>query len=193
MSFITCPNCGTSVSEGVLRCPACHADISATMRMPRQVGTWCGGCGSLVPEGLDACPSCGLPVNGGKASAAGTARSAVTATGGEEQAPVDELVPTETPQSIPRIESALPVDPADALNDQGMDALPHAPQILAFVLVAAAVLGLVVALITHPWNPDAYSVKATTETDTSKVGFPGVIETLSSQDRSAAPESSDAE
>lgn len=57
-----CPNCSTSIPDGALRCPACHADLAVTTRMPRLEGRWCPSCGSLVPDDRETCPSCGMLV-----------------------------------------------------------------------------------------------------------------------------------
>ncbi len=57
-----CPNCSTSIPDGVLRCPACHADLAATTMIPRLQGRWCPSCGALVPDGRETCPSCGMLV-----------------------------------------------------------------------------------------------------------------------------------
>ena len=92
-----CPNCGSSVPDDALRCPACRAELDVTMRIPKLDGpVWCEGCGSLIPLDSPTCPGCGLPnpryVEGAEKS---------------EPDSSEEALDSERTHAIPRIESAL--------------------------------------------------------------------------------------
>lgn len=90
---------------------------------------------------------------------------------------------TEVTNAIPRIESALPSEPA-TINTSLEDAhLPHMRSVLLAAFGALVVVGGLSLALAHPWDPDAYSTRATEEADTSLAGFPGEISHLSGQDK----------
>lgn len=88
--------------------------------------------------------------------------------------------------AMPRIESAIPPDPH---SEEAAESTDHTAMgtrsIVLAALAALVVVGGVVLAIVHPWDPDAYSIKATTAADTSMAGFPGTISELSGQDKDA--------
>lgn len=187
-----CPTCGTHIPDGSLVCPACHASVSLTMAMPQLEGRWCPSCGTLMGWDDEVCPSCGLPVE--RAWGAPRPEQPVDqAAEGQPSAPPEptpaEAIASETDdtRSIPRIESAIPAerDPrSKVVVNEGMPS--RRSLTLAAVASVALVCGIALA-ITHPWNPDAFSIKATQEADTSMAGFPGTVETLSGQDSTGSP------
>lgn len=173
----TCPNCGRSVPDGSAVCPHCHAMTDVTQKISVGDLTWCPGCGALVPPGADACPKCGRLVR--------------------EQEPQRQVRELDLPEVgdfdedaaartgvMTRIESAIPaVDEASPAATR--DRMPR-PRAFAFAAIfAVALVGGAVLLITHPWDPMASVTRASEPADTSMSGFPGLVETLSGQDRDA--------
>ena len=141
------------------------------MSMGRIEGTFCPSCGALVANGMSSCPNCGLPVE-------------TPAPPDQDAVPVVERPPIETEfESAALIESAIPSAPdATEVARQERELEPPARNLALAVFLALVVMGGVVLLITHPWNPAAFDERATEEADLSHVGFPGEVETLSGQD-----------
>lgn len=160
-----CPSCGSNIPDGSEVCPACHADLAVTRVMPRLTGTFCPTCGALVPAGSAVCPKCGMPVGCAPrddgADAAGEA---------------------ERTSTLPRIESAIPSEPAAANGAYPDDRLPRAKVIVTAALASLLVVGGAALAITHPWDPSATDTRATTPADTSQAGFPGTVSSLKGQD-----------
>lgn len=171
-----CPHCGTHVPDGSAVCPACHAELDATTVLPRVGGSYCPGCGSLLPEGATSCPACGMPVGrrepAGAAGGEGRRLSLPEVDAAPE--PADELEET---HSMPRIESAIPGE-----SEPAYDRLPRTRVVLLCAAASLALVGGLALALTHPWDPDAYSTRATEARDTSRAGFPGERERLSGQD-----------
>lgn len=179
-----CPTCGTHIPDGSLRCPACHASVGVTVAMPALQGRWCPSCGAGVGWEDEVCLACGMPLEHGWRPPDPSQEP--------PQAPSDEDGAADTDETgtdggsgagaLPRIESAIP---AEGDMDSKVVSLEGTPRTRAFLLASLASVALVCGLaiaITHPWNPDAYSIKATREKDTSMAGFPGTVEALSGQD-----------
>lgn len=195
-----CPNCGTSIPDDAVRCPACHADMGRIASVAPPQGTWCPSCGSLVPDGEDVCPHCGMPVARPKhARASDVSRLKIVSGEGEgtdaDEAPADD---TDAPQPdedvaderfesedtafVPRIVSALPAEPVS-----GNDGLQRAGALRVRTLVVALAAALLfvgggVLFLTHPWDPNASDSRAKSEADTSMAGFPGIVTELKGQD-----------
>lgn len=166
---MVCPNCGTHVPDDAVRCPACRAQIDATMSMGRLEGTFCPSCGALVTEDLQTCPKCGMPIE-------------QVGVGAPDAPPVNERPAIRT-EEAPSLESAIPSIPEPgevSLQDFVHESASR--HILLTVILSLFVVGGATLIITHPWNPDANDVSATVEADTSSVGFPGELQTLSAQD-----------
>lgn len=187
-----CPNCGTTVPDGTLRCPACHAEIDRTVMMPRLEGTWCESCGARIPEGADVCPSCGMPVAHVDHRPAGVRAGEVGGVASPSGEPVERANPNDTAENVvletedthtmARIESAIPSAPGSG-QESLRERLPRA-RVLVVALVAAVVLvSGTVLYITHPWDPNAFSTRAETPADTSTAGFPGTVDRLQGQDQ----------
>lgn len=176
-----CPNCGTHIKDGALRCPACHADLGMTITLPKISDTWCPTCGILIPKGSESCPHCGTPVTGP------TTRTTPSSRTNEEafEAAEHEIFDREATNVMARIESAVPAepDPYDATGEH--DHMPRTRVMVVAALAAVLVVGGGVLAITHPWNADAFSTRATEPADTSMAGYPGEVLSLSGQDRSA--------
>ncbi|MBQ6395696.1 MAG: zinc ribbon domain-containing protein [Atopobiaceae bacterium] len=162
-----CPSCNSNIPDGSRICPACRATLSISIGVRSQEYSYCPGCGALVPGDADACPVCGMPVDRGEAPE-------------PREREVSELDST---QSFARIESALP-----ELREREEEIIvrPGNPQgsrsLIIAALAALIVVSSIVLIICHPWDPDAYSIRATTPADTSYAGFPGTIDSLSGQD-----------
>ena len=176
-----CPTCGTHIPDGSLRCPACHASVGITMAMPAIQGRWCPSCGAGVGWQDEVCPSCGFPLE--REWGTPTDPAVPMATLGDAPKPIEEQVDeTADTRAIPRIESAIPPEDDPTSKVAALEVMPHTSRfVLAAVASVLLVCGLALA-ITHPWNPDANSIRATKEADTSMAGFPGTVETLSGQD-----------
>ncbi|HIU23742.1 zinc ribbon domain-containing protein [Olsenella sp. Marseille-QA0557] len=176
-----CPYCGTNVSDDASVCPACHGELGATTVLPKIEGNYCSACGSLLPEGAATCPVCGMPVVNEEASSTNTSKDS----GRQLHIPEVDVADEEDEQaleethSMPRIESAIP---AESEPDYGR--LPHTKTVLVCALASLVLIGGLALILTHPWNPQAYSSRATEARDTSTAGFPGVVERLSGQDSS---------
>ena len=199
-----CPNCGTSVPDDAVRCPACHANMGKTTSLVPPQGIWCPSCGSLVPDGEGVCPHCGMPiVRPRHARTSDAARLEIAGGEGEgddaDEAPVedtgaplpdedafDELFEREDTAFVPRIESALPAEPVS-----GNDGLQRANALRVRTLVVALVAALLfvgggMLFLTHPWDPNASDSRAKSEADTSMAGFPGIVTELKGQDGGSA-------
>lgn len=153
-----CPYCGTHIADGLTICPACHADLTKAVPDASAIQTerYCKSCGALIPEGATVCPNCGMPV--------------------EEEAiqPAEKAaVQLQQQQEKPHLASAIPAasDPYSATTAN--ERMPRRRVFLVSFIAALIVVGGAVLLITQPWNPDPYSLKATEAADTSMAGFPG--------------------
>ena len=163
--------------DGAASCPRCHASTEVTQRISLDELTWCPGCGALVPAGERVCPKCGrvvveeeperpvrqldLPEIGDDADEAASARTGV----------------------MTRIESAIPPADDESSPAAARDRMPR-PRAFAFAaLFAVAIVGGAALLITHPWDPSASVTRASEPADTSMSGFPGIVESLTGQDR----------
>jgi hypothetical protein len=94
-----------------------------------------------------------------------------------------DALETEVTHIMPRIESAVPAGPDPFDGTARRDRMPRIRVLLVASCAAIAVVGGTVLYITHPWNADAFSTKATVPADTSMAGFPGEVAALSGQDR----------
>lgn len=84
---------------------------------------------------------------------------------------------------VARIESAIPPATPDPTSPVARhDRLPRMRAFLLAAGLAVVVVGGAALLITHPWDADFLSIKATTPADTSMAGFPGQMSALSGQD-----------
>lgn len=168
-----CPFCGTHIDDGLDVCPACHADLAASTATPHTERRYCASCGAIVPEGATFCPSCGMPL---------TKEDSIVMrplTLGEEGA---------GPEEVAGVVSALPAAEGPFSATSANERFPRR-RVFIFAFAAALVLvGGVTLAITQPWNPNAYSTKATTEADTSKAGYPGEVEKLTAQDKGISTE-----
>lgn len=162
-----CPSCGSNIPDGSEVCPACHADLAVTRVMPRLTGTFCPTCGALVPAGSACCPKCGMPV------------------GTDARTPSREVREPSDPgrtNTLPRIESAIPSEPSASGDAYPDDRLPRTKVIVTATLASLLVVGGAALAITHPWDPSATDMRATTPADTSQAGFPGTVSALRGQD-----------
>lgn len=180
-----CPTCKTHIPDGSLVCPACHARVSVTVAMPQLLGRWCPSCGVALDWDDEVCPSCGLPVE----RAWGSQYDETTSAGPEtpvfpeaDEDAAGSFSEFEDTHALPRIESAIPAERDPDSKVEAQEVMPQSRSlVLASVASALLVCGIALA-ITHPWNPDAFSIRATKEKDTSMAGFPGTVETLTGQD-----------
>lgn len=178
-----CPSCGTHVPDGSQRCPACHASIGATAAMPAVYGRWCPSCGAGVGWDDEVCPACGYPLE---------ELWGVPVEGAAEPlaADVDDTPPSlasltedsDDTTVIPRIESAIPPEDDPESKVVSQEDMPRVSRLVLAAIASVALICGITLVITHPWDPDVYSIKATEEADTSMAGFPGTVETLSGQD-----------
>lgn len=141
------------------------------MSLGRLEGTFCPSCGALVVDGQSSCPNCGMPIE-------------AKAPADPDAVPIVERPTIETEmETAALIESAIPSAPdAAEVARQEREYAPPTRNLAFAALLALLVMGGIVLVITHPWNPLAYDERATEEADLSHVGFPGERETLSGQD-----------
>ena len=177
-----CPACSTHIPDGSVICPACHASVGMTMAMPVLQGRWCPSCGVSVDWEDEVCPNCGLPMERAWGQPIPQSQQAALLTV-EEMTP-DEQVEIEEQDTkvIPRIESALPAENDPTSKVAIHEAMPRIRGMLLAGVASIALIGGAALALSHPWNPDAYSTRATEEADTSMAGFPGTVESLSGQD-----------
>ena len=63
MALITCPNCGSEISDRAAACPKCGEPVvREEASSPEPQPMLCEECGAELPEGAQACPKCGCPV-----------------------------------------------------------------------------------------------------------------------------------
>lgn len=164
-----CPFCGTHIEDGLDVCPACHADLTARTHVSHADRRYCASCGALIPEGTDICPQCGMPYIADEPEQ-------------ESAAVADQKTAAEEELPAPHIISAIPTADGPFSATSANERMPRRRVFtLAFVAALVFVGGGILA-ITQPWNPNAYSIKATTAADTSKAGYPGEIQKLAGQD-----------
>ncbi len=188
-----CLTCGTHIPDGSVRCPACHASVGTTAPMPVVHGRWCPACGSAASWTDQVCPVCGMPLeeewNAPKVET-DDLLDVTRVEALEDQPTVDEAAET---KAMPRIESAIPAEDDPESKVATLEVMPRVSRfMLASIASIALVCGLAL-LLTHPWNPNANSIKATKEADTSMAGFPGTVEELSGQDNAGKPQEDDLE
>lgn len=88
---------------------------------------------------------------------------------------------------VARIESAIPPTTPDPTSPVARhDRLPRMRAFFLAAALAVVVVGGTALVITHPWDADFLSIKATTPADTSMAGFPGQMSALSGQDGKSA-------
>lgn len=174
-----CPSCGKSVADDALMCPWCHAPIEMTRKMSLKGAQWCPSCGVLVAPGTRECPKCGTVLPDPSA-------------GGRRQRDLDlpEIGNTGIMDVVHDIESAIPSESSDELGARRADRPPRARALVLALILAVLVVGGAVLLITHPWDPQATRISATTPADTSMQGFPGFITSLTGQDSSSGGQAS---
>lgn len=169
-----CPGCGALVPEDANNCPYCRLPLTNDQGAGADPSArWCMSCGSPIPGGANACPVCGLPVEGAFDEAEGARFSVGTV-----------MPQTEDEADSTGFMSAIPPTP----NGSERDETPREKQrrmrlILLAVVASLVVVGGTALYITRPWDPNAYTIHAMEDADTSMEGFPGEVTHLTSQDR----------
>ena len=178
-----CPSCGANVPGDSLTCPVCRSPLDVTRKISLVDARWCPHCGALASPGAAECPKCGMPLE-------------------DEKRPVPErrtrdldlpdightgIMPAlDDPDNdlppITQIESAIPSEGEEALGSGRADRMPRMRALSLAGVLAVLVVGGAALLITHPWDPSATRISATTPADTSMQGFPGFVESLVGQD-----------
>ena len=150
--------------------------------MPVLQGRWCPSCGSAVGWHDEVCSNCGMPLEEEWVKPAHATAEAATQNASGEAPGQHEAGETHEAEDTPRIESAIPAEDDPTSKVAALEVIPRTSRFLvAAVASIIFVCGIALAL-SHPWNTDAYSIKATKEKDTSMAGFPGTVETLTGQD-----------
>ena len=194
-----CPHCNTHIPDGSAICPACHATLESTVVMRRITGTFCRSCGALIPDGEDVCPACGAPsprtgMEGRMSPSEPTPPEPEKKVPGiPEIGPEPEEGEADETNAMPRIESAIPAEDDLRAGVYHREHLPRTRVAVISALAAIAVVGGASVIITHPWNPEEFSIKATTAKDTSQAGYPGALTTLAGQDSDGHGSATDAD
>ena len=150
--------------------------------MPVLRGRWCPSCGSAVGWHDEVCSNCGLPLEQEWAMPAHAVAETTAQNAGDETVGPSEAGESPSTQEAPHIESAIPAEDDPTSKVAALEVIPRTSRFLvASIASIIFVCGIALAL-THPWNTDAYSIKATKEKDTSMAGFPGTVESLTGQD-----------
>lgn len=177
-----CPNCGASVPDGALWCTHCHAELAMTQQLKLRDVSWCPVCGALVPAGADSCPKCGASLKGPDAVRRRTRKIDLPQIG--NTGVMDAIDATAGKTSVmTRIESAIPPASDEQSAEAVHDRIPHVRAFVFAAVLAVVVVGGTALAITHPWNPNASNISATTPADTHLEGFPGTVDALSGQDK----------
>ncbi len=117
-----------------------------------------------MPYDADVCPVCGMPT--------------------EEAFEDKDEPPAPSPDDTSALVSAIPPDPSKSPEPiQSLEERHRRLRLLVFATaLALVVVGGGALFITRPWDPEAYSIHATEDADTSMEGFPGTLTHLPSQD-----------
>ena len=167
-----CPCCGTLVSDDARVCPACHYRLGGKRPAVSDEARWCASCGSLIPAGHDVCAVCGMPVEGAFDKEPG------------ERLSVGKVVHAPAKEDDTELMSAIPPAPKRGEDVALTEGRPQRIRLMLAAAIAALVLvGGTTLYIVKPWDPNAYSTRATVAADTSMEGFPGERTYLSAQDR----------
>lgn len=163
------------MAQGTEVCPACHRKLAADVAQAKDVERWCDSCGSPVPADADACPVCGLPVKGAFEDS-GTRFTVKT-------------LPTRKRAAASTIVSAIPPEPKVSEAEELAEERPRRLRLVVVAALAALLLvGGTTLYIARPWDPDAYTIHAMEDADTSMEGFPGERSHLVSQDKTQEAE-----
>ena len=150
--------------------------------MPALRGRWCPSCGSAVGWHDEVCGNCGLPLEQEWESPVVMDADSPTKPVREKVAAAETAEEASETHEMARIESAIPAEDDPTSKVAALEVIPRTSRFLVASLAAIVfVCGIALALA-HPWDTDAYSIKATKEKDTSMAGFPGTVESLSGQD-----------
>ncbi len=177
-----------------------HAHTSGGTALHELRPVYCKSCGAIIDKDRVLCPSCGQPTGvEHEADALSVKRSHDidarlanpfhTQTG---EVPVEqESQSLDDTHAIPRLNTALPVEPEE--GEKPAFRTLHTRAIVVAAIAALLVVGGITLVITHPWDPDAFSTSATTPADTSQAGFPGTLDSLSAQDTGISSSDSSSE
>ena len=208
MSFLLiCPNCHSQIPDGSVDCPVCASQLGLTQVIHLQDASWCPNCGALVAPGAKVCPKC-LTLVDDAADKEPHERSlrdldlpniddidATSQIGVPTVPSLDALQrkrESEPSGPDPAIESAIPAAGPDVPSaSMRHDKMPKIKDLAFAGFFAVIVVSALALVVTHPWDPNNTSERATTPIDTSTAGSPGNVETLSGQDGVKATSASD--
>ena len=172
--------------DGALECPDCHAQLGLTQRIVIPKESWCPVCGALVGPGAEFCPKCGSPMGTQRPPVRSYRKIRLPEISDEKDARGDARAESA------RIESAIPPETPDPTSPVARhDRLPRMRAFMLAAGLAVLVVGGAAILITHPWDSEFLSNKATTPADTSMAGFPGQKDALTGQDGKSAQADAD--
>lgn len=178
-----CPSCGARLSDGTSTCPICRCDLGGTQRIPRARGTWCPSCGALIPEGAGSCPKCGLPAPGARPTRPVRAIRLPKITDADKTSEFSAIqIPETDGEPIVEARSAIPSQRGNEDLTLGYDHMARVRLMAIAALASLLVVGGAILFIAHPFDPGKYDQRAHEEADTSMVGSPGRLDSLSGQD-----------
>ncbi|RVU98456.1 hypothetical protein EII22_01205 [Coriobacteriales bacterium OH1046] len=185
-----CPDCGARLSDGTLTCPICRRDLGGTHRIPRAEGIWCPSCGALIPEGDGTCPKCDLPAPGARPARPVRAIRLPKITDADSTSEFSAIqIPGPDEEPVVEARSAIPPQRGNEDLTLGYDHMARVRLMVIAALASLLVVGGAILFITHPFDPGKYDQRAREEADTSMVGSPGRLDSLSGQDmRGSAPD-----
>ncbi len=201
-----CPNCHSQIPDGSVECPVCSSQPGLTQVINLQDINWCPNCGALVPAGAKVCPKCLTMVDAGddepqQRSIRDLKLPSVVDVNATSQIGVptvpslDALQEREAARPAadePSIESAIPAAGPDAPSaSMRHDKMPKIKDLAFAGVFAVLVVSALALIVTHPWDPNNTSSRATTPIDTSTAGSPGNVESLSGQDGVKATSAAD--
>lgn len=166
------------LASDALECSYCHAPVLSTYTQTPEPTS------SLFDAGKTPYSTTNAPVS--SSSPMLDERKCVPQAVSDEQTRLnnsDHDFDIERTNQLVRIESAIPQAPSVAEDLTSHDHFPRIAMFLAAFVCAAIFMSATVLYITHPWNPDAFDIKAKVAHDTSQAGSPGVIKELSAQDK----------
>ena len=149
--------------------------------MPVLRGRWCPSCGSAVGWHDEVCGNCGFPLER-EWETPGDVTPEVPLQGDDDGAMMQEVGSASDTREMARIESAIPAEDDPTSKVAALEVIPRTSRFLVASVAAIIFVCGIALTLAHPWNTDAYSIKATKEKDTSMAGFPGTVESLTGQD-----------
>lgn len=163
----------------------------------REQGRWCSSCGVRLSWDDDICPHCGLPQERKRTAVPVSQVPEIVATDDTAEFLASVVPEPETAVVFDEVDDALDVDwdalvegairvESDSMGDSAdsmavEDERTPRHSVVLSLIVVLAVMGGLVALVTHPWDSRTSPIGASEGADSTAVGFPGTADGSSGQ------------